>query len=91
MADVIARLTWDGGIVTAPVGTDKCAQTVGRPHPSDWTHWLFAAGDPGPMVQLTTRCGQRAHRFVLEGEGKTVDCPRCLEIGPSPGTRDERK
>jgi hypothetical protein len=80
MDDLITRLTWDGKRITAPVGTTKCARMVGRPHPTDWTHWLFAPDDPGPMVQLTTRCGKRAHRFVLESEGRTVDCPDCLEI-----------
>jgi hypothetical protein len=76
--DAIFRLTWDGQQVSAPAGTVKCAQTVGAPHPSDWTHRLFAASNPGPMVQLTTGCGKRAHRFVLESEGKAVDCPDCL-------------
>jgi uncharacterized protein DUF6221 len=77
-AHEIVRMTHDGQRVTAPSGTTKCAQTTGRPHPSDWTHRLFAANDPGPMVQLMTGCGRRAHRFVLESEGKDVDCPRCL-------------
>lgn len=75
----IVRLTHDGNLISAPMGTTKCAQTIGRPHPSDWTHWLFAPDNPGPMVQLMTGCGKRANRFVLESEGKEVDCPQCLE------------
>lgn len=78
MEDLITRLTYDGQLVTAPVGTRKCQQGV-RPHPTEWTHWLFAPDDPGPMLQLMTRCGRRAHRFVLESEGKEVDCPECSD------------
>lgn len=81
MDDQIVRLTWDGKLVTAPAGTNKCAQTVGRPHWSDLTHRLAYADNPGPMVQLLTGCGHRAHRFVLETEGKQVDCPNCLANG----------
>lgn len=75
------RTTWDGRSVSAPVDTDKCAQTIGRPHPGDWVHWLFAPDNPGAdgVVQLMTQCGKRAHRFVLESDGKEVDCPACLE------------
>ena len=74
----IARLTWDGHSLTAPAGTTKCAQTIGNPHPADLTHRLFAPDNPGPMVQLLTGCGRRAHRFVTENEGKQVDCRECL-------------
>ncbi len=80
-AQTIARLTWDGHLVIAPAGTSKCAQTVGRPHPADLTHRLFAPDNPGPMVQLLTGCGRRAHRFVTEDEDKQVDCPECLGEG----------
>ncbi len=78
----LVRLTYDGKQATAPLGTTKCAQG-NHPNPGDWTHRLFAASNPGPMVQLMTGCGQRAHRFVLESEGKDVDCPRCVG-GPTP-------
>lgn len=78
------RLDYQGDIVEAPDGTTKCALTIGRrPHPSDRTHRLFAPDNPGPMVQLMTRCGKRAHRFVLESEGKDVDCPECLDVEAS--------
>lgn len=79
----ITRLTWDGQFVHAPAGTSKCAQTTGRPHPSDLTHRLFAPDNPGPMVQLLTGCGRRAHRFITEDEGKEVDCPECLSEDPA--------
>lgn len=74
----LRRLTAAGETITAPAGTVMCAQTIGRPHPGDLTHRLFAPDNPGPMVQLMTYCGRRAHRFVLESEGKEVDCPDCL-------------
>jgi hypothetical protein len=77
-ASQLARLTFDGDVVTAPLGTSKCAQTIGRPHPGDLTHRLFAPDNPGPAVQLMTWCGRRAHRFVLESDGKDIDCPDCL-------------
>lgn len=79
----LVRLTHDGERITAPLGTTKCAQTIGQPHPSDSTHWLFAPDNLGPMVQLMTLCGRRAHRFVLDSEDKEVDCPHCLEINPA--------
>lgn len=75
---LLARLTTDGGTIAAPMGTNKCAQTIGQPHPGDLTHQLFAPDNPGPMVQLMTYCGRRADRFVLESEGRDVDCPECL-------------
>ena len=76
----LTRLTWDGQLVTAPPGTTQCARTInGRPHPADWVHHLFAPDNPGPMVQLLTWCGMRAHRFILESEGRQVDCPECLK------------
>lgn len=80
----IERLTWDGHLITAPLGTRKCAQTIGRPHHRDLIHGLFASENPGPMVQLMTRCGGRAHRFVLESDDKDIDCPECLELEVSP-------
>jgi hypothetical protein len=73
------RFTHDGQLIEAPAGTTKCARTVGRPHRADWVHALFAPGDSGPMVQLMTRCGRRAHRLVLESEDRDVDCPACAE------------
>lgn len=78
MEDRITRFTWDGHEITAPSGTNKCAQTIVRPHPSDLTHRLFAPDSDNPMLQLLTGCGRRAHRFVTEDEGKEVDCPECL-------------
>lgn len=78
MTTLTRRLTWDGELITAPAGTVKCAQTIGRPHPGDLVHRLFAADNPGPGVQLMTGCGRRAHRFVPEADGKEVDCPECL-------------
>lgn len=80
MDDVITRLTYDGREITAPAGTNKCAQTPGPLYPADWVHGLFAADNPGPMVQLTTRCGGRAHQFVLDTVSREIDCPKCLEI-----------
>lgn len=77
----VVRLTWDGHLISAPAGTRKCAQMVGKPHPGDLVHDLFAPDNPGPMVQLLTGCGRRAHYFVTEDQGREVDCPDCLAEG----------
>ena len=90
-SQVIKRLTHDGQLIEAPFGTTKCAQMFcGRPSPRDWIHALFAPDNPGPMVQLLTKCGRRAHRFVLESEGREVDCTECVDELNAAAARAER-
>lgn len=77
----LVRLAWDGRLISAPAGTNKCAQMVQKPHPTDLVHRLFAPDNPGPMVQLLTGCGRRAHYFITEDQGREVDCRECLAEG----------
>lgn len=90
---MIVRYDHAGNRHTAPAGTRKCAQVINRVHPSDLVHGLFAADQLGTnrAIQLMTRCGKRADRFVPESEGKEIDCPDCLgALDPVPGVSASR-